>query len=181
MIRRRTVPITLDDFTQSVAYREILGRGEAWVSLRQLGRKLPLERLEALAEALLDFEDKAAPCVAAWAEEVIASSLFLFAITLQQLELGVLLAGRRDSTQGVLLRHWLQQAVMPAFAGRILAVDAAVARRSAALHVLDTKPFRDSLIAATALVHSRVVVTRNLADFEATGVPLLHPWRQGEA
>ena len=36
--------------------------------------------------------------------------------------------------------------------------------------VPDPKPFRDGLIAATALVHSLVVVTRNLADFEATGV-----------
>jgi predicted nucleic acid-binding protein len=124
---------------------------------------------------------KADPGVAAWADGVDASSLFLSSITLHELELGVLLAERRDPTQGALLRHWLQQAVVPAFAGRILAVDAAVARRSAALHVPDPKPFRDGLIAATALVHSLVVVTRNLADFEATGVPLLNPWQQGEA
>ena len=65
--------------------------------------------------------------------------------------------------------------------GAHLAVDAAVARRSAALHGPDPKPFRDGLIAATALVHSLVVVTRNLADFEATGVPLLIPWRRGRA
>ena len=73
--------ITLDDFTQSVVYREIFGRGEARgqaqgeakVTLRQLTRRcgplsaeqesrirrLPLERLEALAEALLDFEGMA--------------------------------------------------------------------------------------------------------------------------
>ena len=122
---------------------------------------------------------KADPGVAAWADGVDASSLFLSSITLHELELGVLLAERRDPTQGVLLRHWLEQAVMPAFAGRILAVDAAVARRSAALHGPDPKPFRDGLIAATALVHRLVVVTRNLADFEATGVPLLNPWQQG--
>jgi len=122
---------------------------------------------------------KADPGVAAWADKVDASSLFLSAITLHELELGVLLAERRDPTQGSLLRHWLEQAVMPAFAGRILEVDAAVARRSAALHGPDPKPFRDGLIAATALVHRLVVVTRNLADFEATGVPLLNPWQQG--
>ncbi len=63
--------------------------------------------------------------------------------------------------------------------GRLLAVDAAIALRSAALHGPDPKPFRDGLITATALVHSLVVVTRNLADFEATGVPLLNPWQQG--
>lgn len=122
---------------------------------------------------------KADPGVAAWADEVDASSLFLSAITLHELELGVLLAERRDPAQGALLRNWLQQAVLPAFAGRILAVDAAVARRSAALQVPNPKPLRGGLIAATALVHSLVVVTRNLADFEATGVPLLNPWEQG--
>jgi predicted nucleic acid-binding protein len=58
-------------------------------------------------------------------------------------------------------------------------VDAAVAPRSAALLVPDPKPFRDGLIAATALGHSLVVVTRNLGDFAATGVPLLNPWQQG--
>ena len=124
---------------------------------------------------------KADPGVAAWADGVDASSLFLSPITLHELELAVLLAERRDPTPGALLRHWLQQAVVPAFAGRILAVDVAVARRSAALHVPDPKPFRDGLIAATAVVHSLVVVTRNLADFEATGVPLLNPWQQGGA
>ena len=58
-------------------------------------------------------------------------------------------------------------------------MDAAVAPRSAALLVPDPKPFRDGLIAATALVHSLVVDTRNLADFEATGVPLFNPWHKG--
>ena len=104
------------------------------------------------------------------------SSLFLYSITLHELELGVLLTERREPTQGALLSHWLQQAVLPAFSRRILAVDAAVARRSAALHIPDPKPFRDGLIAATALVHSLVVVTRSLTDFATTGVPLLNPW-----
>jgi len=122
---------------------------------------------------------KADPGVAAWADEVDASNLPLSSITLHELELGVLMAERRDPIQGALLRHWLQQAVVPAFAGRILAVDAAVARRSAALDSPDSKPFRDGLIAATALLHSLVVVTRNLADFTATGIPLLNLWQQG--
>ena len=121
---------------------------------------------------------KADPGVAAWAEQVESGSLFVSAITLHELELGVLLMGRRDATQGSLLRQWLEQSVLPAFTGRILAVDSAVARRGAALHVPDPRPFRDGLIAATALAHSLVVVTRNLADFEATGVKLLNPWQQ---
>jgi predicted nucleic acid-binding protein len=121
---------------------------------------------------------KADPGVAAWAEQVEAGSLFVSAITLHELELGVLLMERRDATQGSLLRQWVEQSVLPAFTGRILAVDSAVARRGAALHGPDPRPFRDGLIAATALAHSLVVVTRNLADFEATGVNLLNPWQQ---
>ena len=85
---------------------------------------------------------------------------------------------RRDAAPGSLLRQWLEQSVLPAFTGRILAVDSAVARRGAALHGPDHRPFRDGLIAATALAHSLVVVTRNLANFEATGVKLLNPWQQ---
>jgi toxin FitB len=57
-----------------------------------------------------------------------------------------------------------------------LAVDTAVALRSARLHVPDLRPVRDALIAATALVHGMRVVTRNVADFEPTGVPTLNPW-----
>ncbi|MCS5693146.1 type II toxin-antitoxin system VapC family toxin [Cyanobium sp. FGCU-6] len=120
---------------------------------------------------------KADPGVAAWAERVEAGSLFVSVITLHELELGVLLVERRDGRQGAVLRQRLEQAVVPAFAGRILSVDEAVARRSAGLHVPDPQPFRDGLIAATALVHNLVVVTRNLADFQASGVRLLNPWQ----
>ena len=114
--------------------------------------------------------------VAAWAEGVDASEMFLSAITLQELEIGVLLAARRDPAQGAVFRTWMNGHVLPAFAGRILAVDAAVALRSAQLHVPDPRPVRDGLIAATALVHGLVVVTRNVGDFEASGVSLLNPW-----
>jgi hypothetical protein len=97
-------------------------------------------------------------------------------ITLQELEIGVRLAERRDVSQGAVLRTWLEDHVLPAFADRLLVVDKAVALRSAALHVPAPRPVRDGLIAATALVHGMTVVTRNTADFEPTGVSLLNPW-----
>ena len=114
--------------------------------------------------------------VAAWAESVDVADLFLSAISVQELEIGVLLVERRDPAQGAMLRTWLDGHVLPAFAGRILAVDTAVALRSARLHVPDPGPLRDSFIAATALVHGMTVVTRNIADFETADVPLLNPW-----
>ena len=92
------------------------------------------------------------------------------------MEIGVLLAERRDPSQGAHLRDWLTRQVLPAFSGRLIPVDAAVAQCSARLHVPNPRPFRDSLIAATALVHQMIVVTRNVADFESLGLRLLNPW-----
>jgi predicted nucleic acid-binding protein len=114
--------------------------------------------------------------VARWADGVETADLYLSAITVQELEIGVLLAERRDPSQGAIFRTWFEDHVLPAFAGRILPVDTAVARRSAALHVPNQGPFRDSLIAATALVHKMTLVTRNVADFQASAVPLVNPW-----
>ena len=121
-------------------------------------------------------QGKADAHVAQWADSVSAADLFVSAITIQELEIGVLLAERRDPPKGALVRAWLDNHVLPAFAGRILPVDTAVAQRSARLHVPEPKPLRDCLIAATALVHGMTVATRNVSDFVATGVDLLDPW-----
>lgn len=115
--------------------------------------------------------------VVAWAQSVDAADLFVSAITVMELELGVLAMERKDPTRGAVLRSWLDQRVLPEFSGRILPVDTAVAQRCARLHVPDRRSERDALIAATALVHGMAVVTRNVADFEPTGVTLINPWQ----
>jgi toxin FitB len=114
--------------------------------------------------------------VRAWARKVDPGALFLSAISILELEIGILLLERRDQAQGELLRSWMEHHVLPAFVDRILAVDTAVAQRCAALHVPNPCSERDSLIAATALVHGMTVVTRNVEDFEPTGVAILNPW-----
>ena len=116
------------------------------------------------------------PNVAKWADSVSPSALFLSSVSILELETGALLLARRDGGQGGLIRQWIEERVLAAFAERILAVDTAVARRCALLHVPDPKPYRDSQIAATALVHRLIVVTRNRADFEPMGVSVLDPW-----
>lgn len=120
--------------------------------------------------------DRADRHVAAWAGQVDATDLYLSVISIQELEIGVLLAERKDARQGALLRAWMQAQVLPTFKGRILVVDTPVALRSAQLHAPDPRPVRDGLIAATALVHGMTVVTRNTSDFMPCGVSTLNPW-----
>jgi len=115
--------------------------------------------------------------VANWAGKVAAHDLYISVVTVEELEIGVLRLERRDSLQGAVLRDWMNISVLPNFAGRILAVDSAVAQRSARLHVPDPCPIRDGFIAATALEYGMTVVTRNVADFARTGVTLLNPWQ----
>lgn len=114
--------------------------------------------------------------VAAWATAAPAASMFVSVITIQELEIGVLLSERRDPPQGTLLRRWLEEQVLSTFAERTIPVDTAVARRSALLHVPEPRPVRDALIAATALVHGMSVVTRNATDFAPTGTRVINPW-----
>jgi len=120
---------------------------------------------------------KADARVVAWAQGVDAAALYISAITLLELELGVLQIERRDAAQGAMLRAWLDGQVVPAFDDRILAVDAEVARRCAQLNVPDPRAERDALIAATALIHGMTLVTRNTSDFAPTGVATINPWR----
>lgn len=119
---------------------------------------------------------KADPNVATWTESVDAADLFVSAISVMELELGVLSIERKDAVQGAMLRSWFEQHVLPEFSTRTLPVDTAVALRCAGLHVPDKCGERDALIAATALVHGMAVVTRNADDFKPTGVTVVNPW-----
>ncbi|MCO6180732.1 type II toxin-antitoxin system VapC family toxin [Ciceribacter sp. RN22] len=121
-------------------------------------------------------DGKADPNVVAWIEAEDAIRFYISAITILELERGVLGVQRRDASQGARLRSWLDDHVRPEFAGRILPIDDAVATRCAHLHVPDRRNEADALIAATALVRNLTVVTRNVKDFEGTGVIVVDPW-----
>jgi predicted nucleic acid-binding protein len=129
-----------------------------------------------IAELRKVMAGKANANVAKWNAGVVPSQAFISVITVLELERGVLQVERRDTQQGALLRGWMNEHVMPAFAGRVLSIDSSVAQRCARLHVPDPKSERDAFIAATALVHGMMVVTRNVEDFLLTEVQILNPW-----
>ena len=121
-------------------------------------------------------DGKADARVTAWIAEREAVSLYISALTLTELEIGILRIERRDIGQGERLRTWMDRYVVPEFEERTLPVDSAVALRCARLHVPDPHAERDALIAATAMVHGMAVVTGNKADFETTGARVIDPW-----
>lgn len=115
------------------------------------------------------------PEVRAWAAIQPVSQLFLSAISILELERGVLALERRTPPQGQALRAWLT-GVRATFAGRILPFTDHTATLCAAMHVPNPRSERDAMIAATAVEHGMTVVTRNVADYAGTGVQLIDPF-----
>ena len=119
------------------------------------------------------------PRVRGWAASTHASRTFLSAVTVEELERGVLSKELQDPAQGAVLRRWLEEDLLGSFAGRILPVDTDVARLAASLHVPDPAPVRDACIAATALVSGLVVATGNVRDFARFARLAVHdPWER---
>lgn len=115
------------------------------------------------------------PEVRTWAAAQSSSRLFLSAITILELEMGIQALERRTPAQGSALRLWLT-GVRSAFTGRILPFTDTTAPVCASLRVPNPRSERDAMIAATAMEHRFTVVTRNVSDFANTGVAIINPW-----
>ena len=116
------------------------------------------------------------PAVEAWVSSIPVPDLFVASLTVAEIERGVRARERTDAAQGAVLRDWLEERVLPAFAGRVLPFDLAAARILAGYRVPEHAPPDDALIAATAAAVGMTVATRNLRHFEPLGVPCVDPW-----
>ena len=114
--------------------------------------------------------------VSEWFLATPQTAMFVSVLTLGEIRKGAMMLG--EGRRRARLTAWLETE-LPAWAGdRILPVDADVADMWGSLLARTRSiPAVDSLIAATALCHRLTVVTRNEADFAATGVALLNPWK----
>jgi predicted nucleic acid-binding protein len=113
--------------------------------------------------------------VAAWFQAVDDTELYLSVLVIGELRQGVEGLRRRDPPAAAKLDRWLHELVEH-YEDRTLPVDAAVADRWGRLNVPDLAPAVDGLLAATALVHSLTLVTRNVRDVRRTGVRHLDPF-----
>ena len=119
---------------------------------------------------------KGAKPVLEWILSVDPSSLFLSVITIGEIIRGIEMRRRRDPAAAEALTEWLVGMRLDT-QDRILPVTENVAEVWGELAAMRTREDADGLIAATAIVHELTLVTRNVKDFEDTGVKLVDPWQ----
>ena len=115
------------------------------------------------------------PGVAAWMSSIEPDEAFLSVITLGEIRRGIELHRSKDAKASGALERWLF-GLESHYAERVLPITAAIAYRWGRLSPNQPLPVSDALIAATGLEHKLTVVTRNVADFQRSGVNSLNPF-----
>lgn len=98
-------------------------------------------------------------------------------VVLGEIQRGIGLIARRDQLQSIVLQRWYAS-MRKRLADRVLSVDERVMAMWAKISVPDMLPAYDGLIAATVLVHSLIVATRNTADYRRVGLEVIDPWTE---
>ena len=116
------------------------------------------------------------PGVVEWLSQRPPATLYISVLTLGEIRKG--LEGVSDESRRQSLLDWLETDLPAFFTGRILPLDAAVADRWGRLVAAAGRPLPaiDSLLAATALEHDLVLITRNVKDFTGLPVEIFNPW-----
>ena len=111
-----------------------------------------------------------------WFGQTRSADLFLSVLTIGEVERGIEQQRRTDAAFAQRLATWLDD-VLRMYEGRILTINVVVARRWGRLSQQIGNRGLDLAIAATALEHGLAVATRNVSDFEPTGVVVVNPFR----
>ncbi len=119
------------------------------------------------------------PNVVDWVDSLEREQVYLSVITIGEITKGIEKLPESERKRN--LRDWLEHDLFPRFHGRILPLDTDVLIHWGGLLArLDAggtpMPAIDSLIAATVLTHAMTLVTRNVSDFESTGIGIINPW-----
>ena len=111
-----------------------------------------------------------------WLKSADPDKLYLSVISLGEIERGIAMKQREDRPAAGHLAVWLET-LRREFADRLLPIGDEIALEWGRIAALRPRGDADGLIAATAIVHDLILVTRNTADFEDTRAPLINPWR----
>ena len=111
----------------------------------------------------------------AWLRSVDPSTLYLSVITLGEVMRGIALKRKSDQRAAAHLEEWLRK-LRHDHSGRILPITDQIAVEWGRIAAQRPRGDDDGLIAATAIVHDLIVVTRNIGDFDDTGVSVINPW-----
>ena len=120
--------------------------------------------------------------VMAWLDAQEPQTLYLSSITLAEILTGIetLPLGRRRTQ----LQSAFEDGILPLFEGRLLQFDKSAAQAFARIQARMKAAgagisFADCAIAAIAQANGYAVATRNVRDYQNTGVKLLNPWTDG--
>ena len=115
------------------------------------------------------------PNVRRWFESVGDDDIYLSVLVIGEIRCGIDRIRRRDPGQAVVFERWLER-LLQEHGERMVPVDGRVALEWGRLSALKPLSTVDGLLAATALVHGFVLVTRNVRHVASTGAVCLDPF-----
>lgn len=115
----------------------------------------------------------------AWLRSVDPRTVYISVLTLGEIERGIALKRKSDANAAAHLEEWLRK-LRHDHADRILPITDQIAVEWGRIGAIRPRGDIDGLIAATAIVHDFIVVTRNVADFNDTGATVIDPWQTAQ-
>lgn len=129
-----------------------------------------------ISEMRLAAKGKGNPHVMAWANQHKEHLFYTNVVVLMEIERGIASLKQRDAAQAEALYFWFTNTVQAAFHERVLPINTTTATICASLHIPNRSPENDAWIAASAIQHNLILVTRNTKDFQYPSLRLFNPF-----